>query len=72
MLVTRATLTCPRCGHAAPVDMPEGYCLADHVCDGCGAVLTAPEGACCVFCAYADWPCPPEQRARRDSCGACD
>jgi len=71
MPLTDATLTCPRCGHRAAVVMPETYCLTDHVCTGCGTRLSAPAGECCVFCAYADLPCPPEQQARRDSCGAC-
>ena len=39
MIETRATLTCPFCGHKTEMDMPENYCLHLHVCEQCGARL---------------------------------
>lgn len=69
---TTATITCPHCGHAEAVDLPDGYDLADHVCAGCATRLRAPPGGCCVYCAFADMPCLPEQTARANSCGSCD
>jgi hypothetical protein len=32
-------------------------------CEGCGTLLKPREGDCCVFCSYADRPCPPKQAA---------
>ncbi|RJP82435.1 MAG: hypothetical protein C4524_00770 [Candidatus Zixiibacteriota bacterium] len=59
---TSATLTCPHCGHAAILDMPLDYCLHAHVCASCAARLTPQPRDCCVFCSYADKPCPPRQK----------
>ncbi|MFN3597353.1 MAG: GDCCVxC domain-containing (seleno)protein [Rubricoccaceae bacterium] len=62
-----ATLTCPACGTAARVEMPEGACQFFWDCAACGTVLRPRAGACCVFCSYADTPCPPVQQGQR--CG---
>ena len=56
-----ATLTCPRCGHAERLRMPTDACLYFHPCAGCGTLLRPLPGDCCVFCSYADVPCPPRQ-----------
>ncbi len=61
MIYTRATLTCPVCSHQVEMEMPVNYCLHTYTCEGCGAVLTPKPGDCCVFCSYADHPCPPLQ-----------
>jgi hypothetical protein len=61
----RSTLTCPRCGHAEILTMPEDSCVVVHDCAACGARLTPKPGDCCVFCSYGDIPCPPVQAARR-------
>lgn len=60
----RSTLTCPHCGHQATETMPTDACQYFYDCQGCGAVLKPKPGDCCVFCSYADVPCPPIQEAR--------
>jgi len=56
-----ATITCPECGTAARATMPTDACQYFYVCQRCGATLTPKPGDCCVFCSYADRPCPPRQ-----------
>lgn len=41
--------------------MPTDYCQYYYDCPGCGTVLKAKPGDCCVFCSYGDVPCPPVQ-----------
>lgn len=57
----RATITCPQCGHQAREAMPTDACLRYYRCAGCQTLLRALPGDCCVFCSYADAPCPPVQ-----------
>ena len=57
-----ATVTCPRCGARTRTEMPEEACQFFWDCPACGAVLRPEEGDCCVFCSYADLPCPPVQQ----------
>ena len=56
-----ATITCPECGLVAREEMPTDACQYFYDCKGCGAVLKPLRGDCCVFCSYADTPCPPVQ-----------
>lgn len=67
----RSTLTCPHCGHRTTEAMPTDACQYFYDCQGCGAVLKPKPGDCCVFCSYADVPCPPIQEARTSG-GAAD
>lgn len=60
----RSTLTCPECGHVKTETMPTDACQFFYDCEGCAAVLKPLKGDCCVFCSYADVPCPPIQEAR--------
>jgi hypothetical protein len=46
--------------------MPTDACQWFYDCKGCGAVLKPKPGDCCVYCSYADRPCPPIQAG-----GAC-
>lgn len=62
--ITVSLVTCPECGYAEKLSMPVDYCQFFHECAGCGALLKAKEGTCCVFCSYGDVPCPPVQKAR--------
>ncbi|WP_457155257.1 GDCCVxC domain-containing (seleno)protein, partial [Mesorhizobium sp. P5_C1] len=32
-----------------------------YECKNCGVLLKPLAGDCCVFCSYADLPCPPLQ-----------
>jgi ribosomal protein S27AE len=60
-IISASTLTCPRCGHTEYLAMPTDYCQFFYECGGCHEVLKAKEGHCCVFCSYADVPCPSLQ-----------
>jgi len=62
---TEATLTCPACGRATRETMPTDACTYYFECPGCGVLLKPKPGDCCVFCSYADVPCPPVQRDGR-------
>jgi hypothetical protein len=62
-----ATLTCPYCGHRAAERMPTNACLVFYDCHGCGRTLRPLPGDCCVFCSFADRPCPPVAAARSSS-----
>jgi hypothetical protein len=59
-----ATITCPLCGHQALETMPTDACQFFYECKGCRRVLQPKPGDCCVFCSYADRPCPPKQNER--------
>ncbi|PWE30459.1 hypothetical protein DDZ14_15575 [Maritimibacter sp. 55A14] len=63
-----ATLTCPECGRSERLRMPTDACQWFHECSFCHALLRPAPGDCCVFCSYADKPCPPVQ-AGQDCCG---
>ncbi|MBI4296954.1 MAG: hypothetical protein HY676_00300 [Chloroflexi bacterium] len=63
-IVTRARLTCPQCGAVQEADMPTDACQFFYQCVSCKTVLRPKPGDCCVFCSYADVPCPPKQREK--------
>ena len=63
-VATEAKLTCPQCGHTAVEEMPIDACQFFYECLNCRAVLRPKEGDCCVFCSYADIPCPPKQQEK--------
>lgn len=63
-----STLRCPRCGHLETETMPTDACQYFYDCKGCSAVLKPTAGDCCVFCSYADVPCPPIQEAGASCC----
>lgn len=69
----RSTLICPQCGHQATETMPTNACQYFYICGGCGVRLKPLAGDCCVFCSYADVPCPPIQEARANgsTAGCC-
>lgn len=66
-----ATLTCPNpaCQHQQRARIPEHACQLTYVCEGCLLTHRHKEGDCCVFCSYADQPCP--SREEEDACNAC-
>jgi hypothetical protein len=41
--------------------MPTDACVHFYECKNCGVLLKPLAGDCCVFCSYADLPCPPLQ-----------
>lgn len=59
--VLESILTCPSCGAAKREAMPTDACLFFYDCKGCGTVLRAKQGDCCVFCSYGSVKCPPMQ-----------
>ena len=59
-----ATLTCPDCGSEHHETMTDSSCRFFYWCAACGATLRPRCEDCCVFCSYADVPCPPVQRER--------
>lgn len=61
-LILESTLTCPECGHKATETMPTNACIYFYDCQGCGTLLQAKSGDCCVFCSYGTVPCPPVQQ----------
>ena len=68
-----ARLTCPRCGHIQEETIPTTSCVPFYVCGGCGQTIQAKGEDCCVFCSYADRPCPlkPVEKGRGCADGAC-
>lgn len=56
-----STLTCPLCSHREREEMPTDACQFLYDCKGCGELLRALRGDCCVFCSYGDVKCPPIQ-----------
>ncbi|HEY4894846.1 MAG TPA: GDCCVxC domain-containing (seleno)protein [Solirubrobacteraceae bacterium] len=65
--ITEATITCPLCDTRARETMPTNACQYFYRCTGCGEMLKAKPGDCCVFCSYADTVCPPEQTKQHAS-----
>ncbi|RUM78376.1 MAG: hypothetical protein DSZ19_03935 [Candidatus Thioglobus sp.] len=60
-VTTRAIISCPHCGHQQQEKMPSDHCLYFYRCTACDKTLKPKSGDCCVFCSYADYPCPPKQ-----------
>lgn len=56
-----STITCENCGESVTEIMPENSCRFFWECPSCKTVLKPKEGDCCVYCSYADVPCPPKQ-----------
>ncbi|MHB1218713.1 MAG: GDCCVxC domain-containing (seleno)protein [Alphaproteobacteria bacterium] len=61
-MIPSSTITCPRCGAKKTEIMPADACQFFYECGGCGALLRPKPGDCCVFCSYADVPCPSMQQ----------
>ncbi|MGX7953769.1 MULTISPECIES: GDCCVxC domain-containing (seleno)protein [Tsuneonella] len=72
---TTSTITCPKCGGTSVETMPTDACWFFYDCHHCGVKLRPLSGDCCVFCSFADVPCPPIQEAQQSGspsgcCGA--
>ena len=61
-IVTKAILTCPKCGAKHQEEMPTDACQHVYECSSCKTLLRPTKGKCCVYCSYADTKCPPEQK----------
>jgi hypothetical protein len=57
-----AKLECPHCDFIQEVSMPMDACQFFYTCISCQKRLKPNPGDCCVFCSYANIPCPPKQR----------
>ena len=60
--ITKANLTCPRCGFEQESEMPNDACQFFFQCVSCKTLLRPNEGDCCVFCSFADQLCPMKQQ----------
>ena len=69
-MILQSTITCPACGTAKAEAMPTDACQFFYACTGCGTLLRPKQGDCCVFCSYADIPCPPMQMNATPACCA--
>ncbi len=56
-----AKLICPVCAVEHVETMPMDYCQFFYECSACHARLRPKAEDCCVYCSYADTPCPPKQ-----------
>ena len=58
------TITCPHCNFRAAETMPTNQCQFFYECPNCHTILRPKPGECCVYCSYADKPCPVVQESR--------
>lgn len=63
MLDLTATITCPTCHAVATETMPTDRCQYLYECRACGAIVKPKPGDCCVYCSYANRPCPIMQQS---------
>ena len=66
-IVLESTIKCPFCGFEEKIKMPEDKCMKIIICNNCKRAITPKEGNCCVFCSYAEYPCPAIQQEKDDS-----
>jgi hypothetical protein len=59
------TITCPICGHAAIELIPVNTWLYFYEGLGCGVLLRARRGDCCVFFSYSENRCPSKTKVER-------
>ncbi|MEO7102490.1 MAG: GDCCVxC domain-containing (seleno)protein [Gemmatimonadaceae bacterium] len=69
-VLSSSVLTCPECSHAETHEMPTDTCVFFYECAGCGALIRAKPGDCCVYCSYGSVPCPSVQENGRGCCGS--
>lgn len=60
-VILQSIITCPHCGHKKEEAMPTDACQWFYECKNCHEILKPLKGDCCVFCSFADVPCPPVQ-----------
>ncbi|MGI8705683.1 MAG: GDCCVxC domain-containing (seleno)protein [Sphingomicrobium sp.] len=71
MVELTSTIACPGCGGASSETMPTNACQFFYDCKHCQRVLRPKAGDCCVFCSYANVPCPPMQNTRAGALPDC-
>ena len=55
-MIEQSEITCPLCSHQALEQMPLNACQYFYDCKGCGELLKAKPGDCCVFCSLLATP----------------
>ncbi|PCI72999.1 MAG: hypothetical protein COB38_02300 [Gammaproteobacteria bacterium] len=68
MIELMSTIVCPQCGGAKTEKMPADSCQYFYECTHCKVLLKPKQGDCCVYCSFADVPCPPIQEGDSDCC----
>jgi hypothetical protein len=63
-MISKSTITCPRCGASRVETMPTNARQFFYECTGCGALLRPKPGDCCVFCSFGSVPCQSIQQIR--------
>ncbi len=60
IIMDKTTLTCPHCKTKQEVEIPNDKCLALHLCESCGKMITVPKESknCCVVCEFSEDKCP--------------
>lgn len=62
LVTVYSIIACPHCGYKVEERMPLNACQFFYDCLGCGELLKAEPGDCCVFCSYGTVKCPPVQQ----------
>ncbi len=70
--IEEAILTCPKCNYEQKGEIPTTACVSFYVCDNCKETIKPIGEDCCVFCSYADKPCPLKKKDSNCSEGVCD
>ena len=68
-MILESIITCPECGFKKMEIMLENTSQTFYRCTHCKQQVKAKEGDCCVFCSYADYPCPQAQFVGSSCCG---
>ncbi|MFZ1721508.1 MAG: GDCCVxC domain-containing (seleno)protein [Microgenomates group bacterium] len=61
-VIINAKLTCPTCNGQQDVEMPTTGFQHFYKCVKCEDELTPKADTDCIFCSYADTPCPMKQQ----------
>jgi hypothetical protein len=69
LMLFDAILTCPLCKGKTTEIMLENTCQYAYRCPHCQETIKTQKGDCCVFCCYADYPCPSTQISGSSCCG---
>jgi len=68
-MILDAVLTCPECGYKLKETMIENTCQFSYRCPSCQKTIKTRDGECCIFCSYANYPCPQAQIIGSSCCG---
>ena len=60
-VITKTSLTCPKCGSVQAAEIPMNACQFFYECAHCKTILRPEKDDCCVFCSYGSVSCPSKQ-----------